>query len=311
MRGDIMYRVYGVHEGRETDSFFGAFRTVQEAQAQVDQLDAKVMNGRNWANQYHNRGFVIREVVVETDFEIPSRPKPRDKYYVKGSAKPNRPGTWDSTIVEVFRRGNTPSDDERICEYERNYAMLQTFEPFRQGSRDLALISRDYTKTAILDLSSGTVIAEETEAGPPGSGFCPVGFYVPDWWDVHGGSISPGSEFWTSDYEWPTGTFGFVWGCYWGDDSSWKVQYLDLSRIQDGLIGRDERFGYIELATDGFDNPCLKLDPPAHQGSTSPHFIVISRYNGIAKATFAVEMDFDLASGTSAEWRRLKIANME
>ena len=32
-----------------------------------------------------------------------------------------------------------------------------------------------------------------------------------------------------------------------GDDSSWKIQYSDLSRVEDGIIERDERFGYIEL----------------------------------------------------------------
>ena len=41
--------------------------------------------------------------------------------------------------------------------------------------------------------------------------------------------------------------FGFVSGCVWGDDSSWKIQYLDLSRIEEGIVKRDERFGYIEL----------------------------------------------------------------
>ncbi len=40
---------------------------------------------------------------------------------------------------------------------------------------------------------------------------------------------------------------GFVSGCVWGDDSSWKTQYLDLSRVEDGFIRREERFGYIEL----------------------------------------------------------------
>lgn len=40
---------------------------------------------------------------------------------------------------------------------------------------------------------------------------------------------------------------GFVAGCIWGDDSSWKIQYLDLSRIEEGIIRREERFGYIEL----------------------------------------------------------------
>jgi hypothetical protein len=40
---------------------------------------------------------------------------------------------------------------------------------------------------------------------------------------------------------------GFVAGCIWGDDSSWKIQYLDLSRVEEGIIRREERFGYIEL----------------------------------------------------------------
>jgi hypothetical protein len=96
------------------------------------------MNGRNWAGQYHNRGFVIREAVVDTDFEIPSRPKPRDKYAVRCSPRANLPGTWESTIVEVFRRTSALDDVEKICEYERNNSMLQTFEPFRQGSREFA-----------------------------------------------------------------------------------------------------------------------------------------------------------------------------
>ena len=84
--------------------------------------------------------------------------------------------------------------------------------------------------------------------------FCPIGFYVPDWWDVcMTGSVIPGSGvFQNSNCEWPTGEFGFVWGfvwgCVWGDDSSWKVQHLDLSGIQSGVIRRDERFGYVELA---------------------------------------------------------------
>jgi hypothetical protein len=40
---------------------------------------------------------------------------------------------------------------------------------------------------------------------------------------------------------------GFVAGCGWGDDSSWKIQYLDLSRVEEGLIRREERFGCVEL----------------------------------------------------------------
>ncbi len=104
MRGDIAYRVYAVHEGREKDYFFGAFRSIPEAEAQIEELRARVMNGKNWADQYHNKGFEIREFIIDTDFEIPSSPRPRDRYFVKTTPKPNQPGTWDSTKVEVYRR---------------------------------------------------------------------------------------------------------------------------------------------------------------------------------------------------------------
>jgi len=307
MRGEIVYRIYGVHEGRPKDTFFGAFRSVADAEAEVARLRGQEMGGRNWAEQYHNRGLVIREAIVETDFEIPPLPKPRDKYAAKGSPKANEPGTWDSTFVEVFRRTGAGGSPEKICEYERNYRLLQTFEPFRQGGRDFALISRDYTRTAVLDLASGQVIAEE----PAKNGFCPVGFYVPDWWDVNDGSVIPGSEFWRADYEWPTGDFGFVWGCEWGDDTSWKVQHLDLSDVQRGVVRREERFGYVELATFGFNNPCLTLEPVPPQRSDPPPFIALYRRDGATRITFAIEMEFDLGSGKPEDWQRQKIANFE
>lgn len=304
MRGDRVYRIYGIHQGRDQDTYFGAFRTVAEAEAEVEKLRAREMLGRNWAAQYQNRGFEIREAIVETDFELPSLPKPRDRYVVKGTPKPN-----GGTIVEVFHRARG-SGLEKICEYERNYELLRTFEPFRQGDRELALISRDYSRTAVLDLSSGQVVAEEPAEG--GNSFCPVGFYVPDWWDVNDGSVIPGSQYWTPDYEWPAGDFGFVWGCYWGDDSSWKVQYLDLSGVRDGVVRRDERFGYVELATSKYVNPCFTTDEPsAERNSGRPPFITLWRSGGVSRVRFAVEMEFDLASGGPADWQRLRIGHFE
>lgn len=311
MRGDMVFQVFGVHKGRPKDVYFGSFRSREEAQTKIGQLEVMTMDGLNWAERHHNNGFVIREKIVNTDFEIPPVPKPRDKYFVTGSPKPNRPGTWDSTQVQVFRRGHSVEQNELVCEYARNYAMLQTFEPFRQRSRDFALISRSYTKTAVLDLASGAIIAEEDEPGLPGSGFCPVGFYVPDWWDVHHGDVIPGSEYWTADHEWPVGDFGFVWGCYWGDDSSWKVQYLDLSRVREGVIRRDERFGYVELATAGHTLPGAESGGDPSTKGNPPSFIRLFRHGGESKITFAVEMVFDLESGRAREWERLRIENFE
>ena len=200
MRGDTVYRIYGVHTGREKDNFFGAFRTVAEAEAEIARLRTIEMHGKNWAETYHDQGFVIRSVTVEIDFEIPPLPKPRDKYFVRTSRKPNWSGTWASTIVDVLAREPSPGEEHAICRYERRHSMLQTFEPFRQAGRDFALISRDYTKTAVLDLGTGEVIAEEPETyyggnpAMPGGGFCPMGFYVPDWRDATAATSFPAAS---------------------------------------------------------------------------------------------------------------------
>ncbi len=310
MRGDIIYQIFGVHEGRVDDSYFGAFRTQAAAQGEMAKLSARLMHGQNWAMRYHNLGFVIREKVVDTDFEIPALPMPRHKYFVQCTAKSHSTGAWDSTRVQVSRRLISADEPQAICEFERSHAMFQTFEPFRQAQREFALISMDYTRAAVLDLASGKVIAEEPETDPPGNGFCPVGFYVPDWWDLHDESILPGSVFWTDDDAWPIGDFGFVWGCYWGDDSSWQLQYLDLSRVRDGVIGRDERFGRVELATRGYESPCFAANLDSIKQSAPP-FIQISRAGGLVRVRFDVEIDFDLASGKPKQWQRSTLLNDE
>jgi hypothetical protein len=55
------------------------------------------------------------------------------------------------------------------------------------------------------------------------------------------------AEHW--EWRFPDRVHGFVAGCIWGDDSSWKIEYLDLSRADEGIIKREARFGYVELAS--------------------------------------------------------------
>ncbi|HEX6865457.1 MAG TPA: hypothetical protein VF414_21695, partial [Thermoanaerobaculia bacterium] len=171
-------------------------------------------------------------------------------------------------------------DGQVVARFDRNYSLLRTFEPFRQRGRDYALIAPQYTGTSVMDLETGQVIAGEEARG---DGFCPVGFYVPDWHDVNDSSLIPSARYWDADSEWPVGDFGFVWGCVWGDDTSWKVQYLDLSRITEGVIVRDDRFGYVALAT----------DPKVHPRS----FIEVERLGGEMEVRFRVELAFNLETG--------------
>lgn len=147
--------------------------------------------------------------------------------------------TWSELrckVMEVQPNGSRA----QIGEYIRNYSILySTWEPFEQNGKFFALCSTDYTATAVMALPECKIIASET---PHGFGFCPTGFFVPTEMKSYINDDEPEPL----PKEW-CGKFGFVCGCIWGDDTSWKVQFLDLSEITNGKIVRDERLGYVEL----------------------------------------------------------------
>lgn len=170
---------------------------------------------------------------------------------------------WPRTEV-VIKNSFT---GETLFEYERNYAMLETFEPFYHNGKYYALISPQYTKTSVVDLNAGEIVAEEVlelktlSNGKQvyAEGFCPAEFYVPGWWDFFDGSYLninvPNStideltqEITKNTAKYISSDFGFVSGCIWGDDWSMKIQYLDLTEIENGIIKRDDRFGYISVS---------------------------------------------------------------
>ena len=183
-----------------------------------------------------------------------------------------------------------------MATYLRNAAVRLVFEPFRQlgadGWHDYALVSTLDSGIAVLDLESGAVVADESlgvvnrALGRWGFGYAPVEFFVPDWWDVHDGSVLPGNPLWSSTTDSsPSGMYGFVAGCVWGDASSWKIHYLDLSRISDGVVGRDDRFGYLEIPPDAGlkDRVRFHVDTPE-------------------RVRIDVTLTFDLATGAVGGW---------
>jgi hypothetical protein len=153
--------------------------------------------------------------------------------------------------------------------YDRNYSAFgeETFEPFELDGKWYALYSKDYTATRVMRLPDCQDIGgEEPDAG----GFCPTEFYVPRFrrvvfhWPGKGRSAeyahfeSAAEEPQQTDEEraycyqeygeWQSSKIGFVSGCLWGDDSSWKLQVIDLARAAEGKLAREERFGYLELS---------------------------------------------------------------
>ncbi len=129
----------------------------------------------------------------------------------------NEDGYWDTTHVKVFK------NDIVIFEYDRNYQMLNTFCAFKQGDRNFALYSPDYTGTRILDLDNAVDIGGDD---PEEGGFCPV-------------------EFWVH----PSGVSGLIAGCIWGDDWAWHVEHLDLTQVEKGGIIREDIFEYVHLGS--------------------------------------------------------------
>jgi len=159
----------------------------------------------------------------------------QEKYFAETTEIKNGKGYWSCLKVEIYEStGKKPlTKNIKIGEYKRDYSsMYKTFYPFRQHDKEYALYSTHYEETKVMELPSCKHLA----TGP--NGFCPVDYHVPyDFKDDCG----------------LDGEFGFVSGCYWGDDSSWKIQYLDLSKINDKkLIGnakilQDSRMGYVEV----------------------------------------------------------------
>jgi len=195
------------------------------------------------------------------------------------------PGGWNRSKIGVFRVEN--DSEEQISEYERNYSTIfSTFFPFHQDGKDFALYSPDYTVTRIMELPSCKDIGGEEPHSIgfcPTDYFVPTyidqkiisvttserGIIDERTWKVKVNEPSEKVlEEFTTSHKYTNGNtgeecenkttyhpltpllyypFGFVAGCVWGDDSTDKIQYLDLSEAEKGVIKREERFGYIEL----------------------------------------------------------------
>ncbi len=196
------------------------------------------------------------------------------RFHVK--AEVTRPeNQWGSALVRIF------DGDTQIGEYSRNHPGWAdtTFEPFELGGQWFALYSREYTATRVMSLPDCRDLGgEENDPG----GFCPVEFYVPrykeawtanprlglerrlDWWFESWAESHSEEEKHANGFEhrigpWRSLAVGFVAGCIWGDDSSWKLQAIDLEKAADGIIERTERFGYLPLASGVPLSDCVSL----------------------------------------------------
>lgn len=153
------------------------------------------------------------------------------KFSVKVEVVDRGPGVWKTARVDILESDGSAL--RKIGSYDRNHAgwVETTFAPFEQDGRWYALYAPNYTTTRVMELPSCRDLGGEE---PHTHGFCPIDYYVP--YD-HEAVKSAGDA----------GRFGFVAGCIWGDDTSWKIQYLDLSQVSQGVLVRKETFGYVSM----------------------------------------------------------------
>jgi hypothetical protein len=181
------------------------------------------------------------------------------RFRAKAVQEPSpEPGTWASSLVTIL------DGTAEVGSYRRNYPGFaeETFEPFELGGTWYALYSRDYTSTRVMKLPDCRDVGGEDHSP---RGFCPVEYFVPRYRKVMmtqkaSGRVTEYSSFESKGDDrpaldghefaygpWMSLDIGFVAGCLWGDDSTWKLEVIDLSRAGEGVITRSARFGHVEL----------------------------------------------------------------
>ena len=171
--------------------------------------------------------------------------------------------------VGVFER--EPGGAERLLgEFEVPAYLTGPFEPFAQGGRHYALYCPMYDRLAVMELPSMRTVWAEPEwdltgEPPPGHvGLCPLDLYVPRSRPDH---FRFRGETYVDEVD---GQFGFVTGRYWGAEGWNPIWYLDLSRVSEGVVTQDLRFGEhdsalpLEQAVDLWQytraDPCVRIN---------------------------------------------------
>ena len=186
-----------------------------------------------------------------------------NKYFVDTKPIETGKNIWNILEVTVSRLIN--GQKEIVGSYTRNYpSFYDTFFPFVLNGRELALYSNHYMYTRVMELPSCKDLGGEDKTNVEyRDHFCPVEFYVPvyrlvSYPEFEGKVIKgflTGDECFDKQYDNGKNmlgpvqycNFGFVAGCFWGEDQSWKIRFLDLSSANRGAIKKDRRLGFAEL----------------------------------------------------------------
>jgi hypothetical protein len=116
---------------------------------------------------------------------------------------------------------------------------------------------------------------------PKGNGFCPVEYYIPTYiqskdsyiikeekteYDNYFVDCDYSNEEFEIEFNSPNFislnncNFGFLCGCIWGDDTSWKLRHIDLLKVPGKILEITDKFGYCQLPSDLTLKQCIHMN---------------------------------------------------
>jgi hypothetical protein len=219
-----------------------------------------------------NRKMSVNDKPVVVDLENAEVVKyPRTPFVlaIERMVKPDK-NHWGTIRCAVHRCTDSEglTSDNQVVSFEYNYSsgIKDIFQPFMSSDgKWYCLYTEKYTQLSLARLDGGFEHLDSTTGGS--DGFCPVECAIP--WELkyENKYIEDPAHKTCYDYsfdpielmsEYEDGTeesghlrhtdFGFYCGCVWGDDTSWKLKFLDLRQVPEGKLLVDEAaLGYHPL----------------------------------------------------------------
>jgi hypothetical protein len=177
------------------------------------------------------------------------------------NAVDNGKGVWSTQDCEIWRIGGNEKNEAVAAtvgtfHYGYSGGIQNIFKPFKHKGKWYCTYATSYTclSVACLDKDQLVHVADvpgdlaadgfcPAEAGVPFRIDCEEGLYAD--WDLDGWDFTnPSANRMNAEFC----DFGFYCGCVWGDDSSYKLKFIDFRDLEQGKIYTpEEPLDYYEL----------------------------------------------------------------
>lgn len=186
----------------------------------------------------------------------------------------NEPGGRGSVMTHIEDHGEEVFSFNRRClAYARSTCRLFVqYDQHDDTDHWCVAFSDEYTRLSMVDLVTGRRVDEPWPMDADGldcrdMGFCPIDVRMMDMSDLlvdrrhghmhHRRSVPEQADRWVKMIQLSedmcdhalmhTGSWGLEAGYFWGDDATDKIRRIDASRLRQGILSCDQRYGYIEL----------------------------------------------------------------